>query len=164
MFACPITGVREPVLADPRADAIGWPGPSARSIRQPVDLGSFEDAEPCRVPFRRRHALLAGTTGAGKSGGLNVLMATLAWCDDVVIWTIDLKQGMELQPWAGCSTDWRGPLSDGHPHLLPRPAPRRAATCAAGTRVPDSAQQPVEGTQRGCRSGRSRHSSAQATA
>jgi S-DNA-T family DNA segregation ATPase FtsK/SpoIIIE len=29
-------------------------------------------------------------------------MATLAACDDVVIWAIDLKNGMELQPWAPC--------------------------------------------------------------
>jgi hypothetical protein len=87
---------------DPHAEAIPWPGPSAHSITQPVDLGPFEDAEQCRVSFLRRHALFAGTTGSGKSGGLNVLMATLAACDDVVIWAIDLKQGMELQPWAGC--------------------------------------------------------------
>ena len=87
---------------DPHAEAIGWPGPSARSITQPVDLGPFEDAEPCRVSFLRRHALFAGTTGAGKSGGLNVLMGTLAGCGDVVIWAIDLKKGMELGPWAPC--------------------------------------------------------------
>ena len=83
---------------DPHAEAIPWPGPSARSITQPVDLGPFEDAEQCRVSFLRRHALFAGTTGSGKSGGLNVLMATLAACDDVVIWAIDLKNGMELEP------------------------------------------------------------------
>jgi S-DNA-T family DNA segregation ATPase FtsK/SpoIIIE len=88
--------------SDPHAEAISWPGPSARSITQPVDLGPFEDAEPCRVSFLRRHALFAGTTGSGKSGGLNVLMGTLAACDDVVIWAIDLKKGMELQPWGSC--------------------------------------------------------------
>ena len=87
---------------DPHAEAVPWPGPSARSITQPIDLGPFEDAEQCRVSFLRRHALFAGTTGSGKSGGLNVLMATLAACDDVVIWAIDLKNGMELSPWAPC--------------------------------------------------------------
>ena len=87
---------------DPHAEAVPWPGPSARSITQPVDLGPFEDAEQCRVSFLRRHALFAGTTGSGKSGGLNVLMAALAACDDVVIWAIDLKNGMELSPWAPC--------------------------------------------------------------
>ena len=87
---------------DPHAGAIGWPAIPVTSITQPVDLGPFEDAEPCRVLFLRRHALLAGTTGSGKSGGLNVLMANLSACTDVVIWAIDLKQGIELAPWASC--------------------------------------------------------------
>jgi S-DNA-T family DNA segregation ATPase FtsK/SpoIIIE len=102
-FIVPFQRAKLRVLdTDPHAEAIGWPGPSARSITQPVDLGPFEDAEPCRVSFLRRHALFAGTAGSGKSGGLNVLMATLAACGDVVIWAIDLKNGMELQPWAPC--------------------------------------------------------------
>ena len=88
--------------SDPHAGAIPWPGIPVTSITQPVDLGPFEDAEPCRVLFLRRHALLAGTTGSGKSGGLNVLMANLSACTDAVIWAIDLKQGMELAPWALC--------------------------------------------------------------
>ena len=54
------------------------------------------------MSFLRRHALFAGTTGSGKSGGLNVLMATLAACDDVVIWAIDLKNGHGTGPWAPC--------------------------------------------------------------
>ena len=52
--------------------------------------------------FLRRHALFAGTTGSGKSGGLNVLMANLTACQDVIIWAIDLKKGMELGPWQEC--------------------------------------------------------------
>jgi hypothetical protein len=87
---------------DPHAEAIPWPGPSTRTITQPVELGPFEDAEPCGVLFLRRHALFAGTTGSGKSGGLNALMATLAACEDVIIWAIDLKEGMELRPWEPC--------------------------------------------------------------
>ena len=87
---------------DPHADAIPWPGLSVTSVTQPIDLGPFEDAEPCRVLFLRRHAILAGATGSGKSGGLNELIANLAACRDVVIWAIDLKRGMELRPWARC--------------------------------------------------------------
>ena len=87
---------------DPHADAIPWSGPSVRSITEPIDLGPFEDAAPCRVLFLRRHALLAGTTGSGKSGGLNALLANLTACPDVVIWAIDLKRGMELRPWQSC--------------------------------------------------------------
>jgi FtsK/SpoIIIE family len=86
---------------DPHAGSIPWPGPSVTSITQPVDLGPFEDASPCRVLFMR-HGLFGGTTGSGKSGGLNVLMGNLVACRDVVIWAIDLKKGMELGPWQSC--------------------------------------------------------------
>jgi S-DNA-T family DNA segregation ATPase FtsK/SpoIIIE len=87
---------------DPHADAITWPGPSVVSITDPIDLGPFEDAVPARVLLLRRHGLFGGATGAGKSGGLNVLMGNLTACADVVIWAIDLKRGMELGPWASC--------------------------------------------------------------
>jgi len=87
---------------DPHADAIPWPGPSVASIAEPIDLGPFEDAAPARVLLLRRHALIGGIAGSGKSGGINVLMGNLSACRDVVIWAIDLKRGMELQPWASC--------------------------------------------------------------
>src|SRR5208337_4205564 len=87
---------------DPHADAIGWPGPSVTSITEPIDFGPFEDAAPCRVLFLRRHGLAGGATGGGKSGWLNVLMGNLVACEDVVIWAIDLKKGMELGPWTPC--------------------------------------------------------------
>jgi FtsK/SpoIIIE family len=87
---------------DPHADAVPWPGPSVSSITQPAELGPFEDAAPCRVLFLRRHALIGGSTGSGKSGGLNVLMGNLTACPDVIIWAIDLKRGMELGPWTEC--------------------------------------------------------------
>ena len=83
---------------DPHAGSIPWPGPSVTSVTQPIDLGPFEDASPCRVLFMRRHGLFGGTTGSGKSNGLNVLMGNLVACRDVVIWAIDLKKGMELGP------------------------------------------------------------------
>jgi S-DNA-T family DNA segregation ATPase FtsK/SpoIIIE len=87
---------------DPHAGAIPWPGPSVTSVTQPVDLGPFEDASACRVGFARLHGIFGGTTGSGKSGGLNVLMGNLVACRDVVIWAIDLKKGMELGPWESC--------------------------------------------------------------
>ncbi|XNL77158.1 cell division protein FtsK [Actinomadura madurae] len=88
--------------ADPHADAIPWPGPSVSSIAEPIDLGPFEDATGARVLLLRRHGLIGGVAGSGKSGGINVLMGNLSACRDVVIWAIDLKRGMELQPWASC--------------------------------------------------------------
>jgi S-DNA-T family DNA segregation ATPase FtsK/SpoIIIE len=87
---------------DPHAGSIPWPGPSVTSITQPVDMGPFEDASPCRISVARRHGLLGGTTGSGKSNGLNVLMGNLVACRDVVIWAVDLKKGMELGPWKSC--------------------------------------------------------------
>jgi FtsK/SpoIIIE family len=87
---------------DPHADAITWPGPSVTSITEPIDLGPFEDAMPAQVLLLRRHGLVGGATGSGKSGGLNVLIGNLTACTDVVIWAIDLKRGMELGPWASC--------------------------------------------------------------
>ena len=87
---------------DPHADAALWPGPSVTSITKPIELGPFEDATPCRVLFLRRHALGGGATGSGKSGWLNVIMGNLVACPDVVIWAVDLKNGMELKPWSAC--------------------------------------------------------------
>jgi S-DNA-T family DNA segregation ATPase FtsK/SpoIIIE len=88
--------------SDPHADAIAWPGPSVTTITESIDLGPFEDASPARVLFLRRHVLVGGVSGSGKSGGLNVIMGNLSACSDVVIWAIDLKRGMELGPWAAC--------------------------------------------------------------
>jgi S-DNA-T family DNA segregation ATPase FtsK/SpoIIIE len=87
---------------DPHANAIAWPGPSVTTITEPIDLGPFEDAAPARVLLLRRHVLIGGIAGSGMSGGINVLMGNLSACGDVVIWAIDLKRGMELQPWATC--------------------------------------------------------------
>lgn len=91
---------------DPHADAIPWPGPSVATIAEPIDLGPFEDASPARVLLLRRHALIGGIAGSGKSGGINVMMGNLSACRDVVIWAIDLKRGMELAPWHRALTGW----------------------------------------------------------
>jgi len=87
---------------DPHAAAIPWPGITSTSITRPAELGLSEDGQPVQVLFLRRHALIGGTTGAGKSGIVNVILAYLAACPDVVIWAVDLKGGMELRPWASC--------------------------------------------------------------
>lgn len=87
---------------DPHADSVAWPGTSETSITRPVEIGITDDGRPVSVLVLRRHALIAGTTGSGKSGILNVIIATLAACRDVVLWGVDLKGGMELQPWASC--------------------------------------------------------------
>jgi S-DNA-T family DNA segregation ATPase FtsK/SpoIIIE len=91
------------IETDPHAQPIPWPGLSGHaSITRPVELGLFEDGRPVRALILRRNVLIGGTTGAGKSGLLNVVLAYLVACPDVVPWGIDLKGGMELQPWAQC--------------------------------------------------------------
>lgn len=90
------------IETDPHAQPIPWPGPAITSITQPVAVGLSEDGTSVAVTILRRNVLIGGTTGAGKSGILNILLAALAACPDVVIWGVDLKGGMELQPWAGC--------------------------------------------------------------
>jgi S-DNA-T family DNA segregation ATPase FtsK/SpoIIIE len=92
--------------ADPHARAIPYPvaenGQEPSSITRPVPLGLFEDARPVTLNLLHRHGLLGGVAGAGKSGVLNVILAALAACPDVVLWGIDLKGGMEFGPWASC--------------------------------------------------------------
>ncbi|MBO3751481.1 cell division protein FtsK [Streptosporangiaceae bacterium NEAU-GS5] len=90
------------IETDPHADAIGWPGPSITSITQPIELGVFEDGSPVRVSLLRRHVLVGGVAGSGKSGGVNVIMGNLSAVSDAIVWGVDLKRGMELLPWASC--------------------------------------------------------------
>ena len=67
-----------------------------------MELGLFEDGRPVVGAILRRNVLIGGTTGSGKSGIVNVVMAYLVACRDVMPWGVDLKGGMELQPWAQC--------------------------------------------------------------
>jgi len=88
---------------DPHATPIPWHAPAAgRSVADPVEVGVFEDGSRVEVRLLYRNVLVGGIVGSGKSGVLNVLLAALVSCPDVVVWGIDLKGGMELRPWAGC--------------------------------------------------------------
>jgi S-DNA-T family DNA segregation ATPase FtsK/SpoIIIE len=90
---------------DPHAHALPYPTPGEpadRAAAAPIPLGLFEDADPVTVRLSHRHGLLGGVAGAGKSGVLNVILAELVACPDVVLWGVDLKGGMELRPWASC--------------------------------------------------------------
>src|SRR5262249_33826161 len=86
----------------PHAQPIPWPGSPVTSITQLLPLGLFEDGRPVGVVLLRRHVLIGGMVGSGKSGILNVILAYLITCVDVRVWGIDLKGGMELQPWQPC--------------------------------------------------------------
>jgi S-DNA-T family DNA segregation ATPase FtsK/SpoIIIE len=90
------------LASDPHAQAVPWTGPQISSVAHAVPLGVFEDATPVRLSVLRRHVLVGGIAGSGKSGILNVVIGNLVACSDVVLWGIDLKGGMELRPWASC--------------------------------------------------------------
>lgn len=87
---------------DPHAEPVTWPGTATATIRTPVEIGVSEDGRPVSVSLLRRNALVGGIAGAGKSGVLNVIIAALAACDDVILWGVDMKGGMELRPWESC--------------------------------------------------------------
>jgi S-DNA-T family DNA segregation ATPase FtsK/SpoIIIE len=91
------------IETDPHAAPIPRPARAAGAVlsaASPVELGLFEDGSPVLLRLLYRNTLIGGVVGSGKSGVLNVILASLAACPDVVLWGIDLKGGMELRPWA----------------------------------------------------------------
>lgn len=93
------------LTTDPHDHPIPYPTDrptGGKSVTDPIPLGLFEDARQVTLRLAHRHGLLGGVAGAGKSGVLNVILAELVACPDVVLWGIDLKGGMELQPWQSC--------------------------------------------------------------
>ena len=69
------------------------------SITRPIPVGLFEDGQVCALTLREVATLIVGLRGSGKSNLLNVLLAQLARCPDVLIFAIDLKGGRMAAPW-----------------------------------------------------------------
>ena len=81
-------------------DAVPWPGPNTRSIKDPVNLGVRDGQRPVAFRFRGRHTLYAGITDGGKSVGVNVAACSIASMDNAVMVLMDLKPGqLELGPY-----------------------------------------------------------------
>jgi hypothetical protein len=89
--------------------------PPDRTINDPLELGLYESGLPVEILFREISGLVLGVRGSGKSNFMNVFIAELSRCVDVVIWMIDLKGGQAasawLQPWVAGETkrpvlDW----------------------------------------------------------
>lgn len=76
---------------DPLEKSVPWPGPEARSIKDPIPLGVDEHGQPVSVNLLGQHALVAGQTGAGKSTVGEVLLRSLLAMDDVRVWGVDPK-------------------------------------------------------------------------
>jgi S-DNA-T family DNA segregation ATPase FtsK/SpoIIIE len=91
------------VERDPHTGALPMPevaGP--QSITRPVLVAEYETGEPLRVLLLRKHALIGGTQGAGKSILLTAVLFTLGPAPDVLLWAIDFAGGAGLAPWRAC--------------------------------------------------------------
>lgn len=85
---------------DPLTESLAVPlDPTPLSITKPLVIGLWDDITAAEVLVPRRHVLVGGMTGAGKSAAVNLLLFRLGMCVDVVIWGIDLKNGIELGDW-----------------------------------------------------------------
>jgi DNA segregation ATPase FtsK/SpoIIIE, S-DNA-T family len=78
------------------------------SIWQPVQLGIDERGAPVRVGLGERNLLAAGEPGAGKSVGLNLIVAHAALSLDCRLILIDGKR-VELGLWRRCADAFIGP-------------------------------------------------------
>jgi Helicase HerA, central domain len=71
----------------------------ATTINEPFAIGVQEDGSILKIMLRELHLFIGGTTGAGKSNLINVLLAQLSYMADTVIWVIDMKGGRTARPW-----------------------------------------------------------------
>lgn len=72
---------------------------SERSINEKFSIGMDEFGENIEILLRELSTMIFAPKGSGKSNMINVLIAMLARCNDVVIWVIDLKGGRVARPW-----------------------------------------------------------------
>ncbi|MGB6161481.1 MAG: FtsK/SpoIIIE domain-containing protein [Pseudonocardiaceae bacterium] len=78
------------------------------SIWEPVELGLDERGQPVRVRLAERNLLAAGEPGAGKSVGLNLIVAHAALSLDCQLILVDGKR-VELGVWRRCAETFIGP-------------------------------------------------------
>ncbi|HET6213321.1 MAG TPA: hypothetical protein VFE14_10660 [Micromonosporaceae bacterium] len=69
------------------------------SINEPRLLAVWKDDTEVRVPMRQETALIVGPTGSGKTTTLNVVIADLLKCVDVIPCVIDFNGGGLAIPW-----------------------------------------------------------------
>ncbi|HEY1621071.1 MAG TPA: FtsK/SpoIIIE domain-containing protein [Streptosporangiaceae bacterium] len=128
---------------------------STLSITAPLPVGLFEDGQLCAVTLREVAALIVGLRGSGKSNLLNVLLAQLARCPDVLIFAIDLKGGRMAAPWiepwlAGRAdrpiVDWLATDRDEAERMLRaclRAVQARSRSGSGGEKISPSPRQPA---------------------
>jgi len=98
---------RDPLHAAP---PLAWPWLELPrcSLWQPIPVGVDEDGHWVHVRLPERHVLLGGESGAGKSGGLALLLAAAALDPTVRLILFDGKL-VELACWAGVADRSVGP-------------------------------------------------------
>jgi hypothetical protein len=103
-----VTVVRRDPL--PGAPPLAWPWLDAGqcSLWQPIPVGVDEDGHWVTITLPERHVLLGGESGAGKSGGLALLLAAAALDPTVKLILLDGKL-VELACWAGIADRSVGP-------------------------------------------------------
>jgi FtsK/SpoIIIE family len=85
--------------------AAGWPvawadrDADVLSMWDPIHWGMSELGEPVRLSLVERAVLIGGNRGAGKSNGLNLIVAHAAKSPDVELLLIDANR-VQLAPWA----------------------------------------------------------------
>lgn len=82
--------------------------PESLSIWQPVSLGIDERGHAIHVGLAERNLLAAGEPGAGKSVGLNLIVAHAALSLDCRLILVDGKR-VELGLWRACADAFIGP-------------------------------------------------------
>jgi hypothetical protein len=81
------------------AEEIRMPIPTRRrSIKDPIPIGVYEDGTVATITLREVATLIVGLRGRGKSNLLNVIIAHLAMCVDVMVFCIDYKHRL-ARPW-----------------------------------------------------------------
>lgn len=125
------------------------------SISAPIPLGLYQDGRVCEVTLREVATLIVGLRGSGKSNLLNVLLAQLARCQDVLIFAIDLKGGRMaapwIQPWLAHRAprpviDWLATEREEAERMLRallRAVQARARSCSGGEKIAPSPSQPA---------------------
>jgi hypothetical protein len=125
------------------------------SIVNPIPIGVYEDGQVCSVTLREMATLIVGLRGSGKSNLLNVLLAQLARCADVLIFAIDLKGGRMAAPWIEPWLDHRTPRpvvdwlatdreeAERMLRALLRAVEARSRSGSGGEKITPSARQPA---------------------
>jgi hypothetical protein len=103
-----VTVVRRDPLHGAPLLAWPWVGAEQCSLWRPVPVGVDEDGHWVTITLPERHVLLGGESGAGKSGGLALLLAAAALDPTVKLILFDGKL-VELACWAGVADPRSGP-------------------------------------------------------